>query len=149
MKLKYGIITLALIICVIGGAYATGTGPDDITNTLTGLIGTTTNHDNPTGPTIDPQITPSSNDSVTPTNDNGVSDSTPGTNQDISSKYTSQSSQDPITAPEDTQSTPTPITAQIPDGANQFNNEDSGYTQVVIMTILQDIVISQLHKLNN
>jgi hypothetical protein len=48
MELKYGLLVLGLILCIVGGAYATGTGPDDITNDLTNLIGVVTNHNTDT-----------------------------------------------------------------------------------------------------
>lgn len=75
MKLKYGLFVLALIVCIVGGAYATGTGPDDITNDLTNLIGAITNHnsaDEQAPITTDPAN--SANNAVTPESASATSD---------------------------------------------------------------------------
>jgi len=76
MKIKYGILVLALIVCVVGGVYAATTPSNPISGVVMGVLGSNSNTDQP----VQNDSAPTSDDNIS-TSDNGT---TPVSNQESS-----------------------------------------------------------------
>ena len=85
MKMKYGILILAIIVCVVGGVYAAGTSSNPISGIVMSVLGSNPNTDQPvqngSAPTENGNVSQSDNETTPISNQDSpvtkLDDSTP------------------------------------------------------------------------